>query len=201
MRGITLNVLSFLIFVLSLSTLLASYVASMRRDENRRSRLSYSYRHSDFPHTWPLPPLPTVYLSHEDNAHYALHTVLGMAEWNATLPRGGAILRLGPDFRPFTLSMFHQLRCLNILRGVFVELYGSSHSDTVGPEDQRMAGHCMNYLRQMVLCRADTRLESVRAAGGAQLTVSDITHTCRDWIAVYKAAEENHRFFEATLWG
>lgn len=156
------------------------------------------YRGDDYPRTWPLPPLRTAHLSHEDSLHYALDTELGIAEWNATLPKGGAVLRLGPDHRPFTLSMFHQLRCLNIIRDTLVTLYHDRSAD-VGPRRVRLAEHCMNYLRQTVICRADLRLENVRASVGAQVTVSDITHTCKDWTAVYRAVEDNYEHCLATV--
>lgn len=156
------------------------------------------YRGDDYPRTWSLPPLRTAHLSHEDSFHYALETELGIAEWNATLPSGGAVLRLGPDHRSFTLSMFHQLRCLNIIRDTLVYLY---HDRSAGMESRRarMAEHCMNYLRQTVSCRADLRLETVRAPSGGQVTASDITHTCKDWTAVYRAAEDNYERYLATV--
>ncbi|KAI0649024.1 hypothetical protein C8Q79DRAFT_487858 [Trametes meyenii] len=138
---------------------------------------------------WTLGPLRTAYLSHEDGAHYAVDTELGALEWDSTLPRGGTILHLGPDLRPFTLSMFHQLRCLNIVREAIVEI---PHDSSLEPKDFRLLQHCMDYLRQAVMCRADQRLESVRAIVGGRVTVSDITHSCRDWTAVYEAAEVNY---------
>lgn len=50
----------------------------------------------------------------------------------------------------------------------------------------------MNYLRQMILCRADTRLEPAYNIIGPRIVTSSITHTCNDWSAVYAAAEENY---------
>jgi len=44
----------------------------------------------------------------------------------------------------------------------------------------------MNYLRQMVLCRADVTLESGRDPVGPGAVVSDITHVCRDWNVVWR---------------
>ncbi|CAL1697314.1 unnamed protein product [Somion occarium] len=157
-------------------------------------RREYTYRGNDYPQTWPIPELELVHMAHEDSVHYSIDTPIGIGEWNATLPSGGVLLRLGTTFEPFTLSMFHQLRCLNIVREVIVDLYADDTPDakTTKPE---LARHCMNYIRQMVLCRADMRLESVRAPKGHQMTVSDVTHTCRDWTTVYDAAERNYREF------
>ncbi|OJT06640.1 hypothetical protein TRAPUB_2498 [Trametes pubescens] len=191
MTTAALRTLTILLFATSSLVLFASHLIFQHDEIRIGAPQRYSYRGDDYPRTWPLPPLRTARLSHEDSFHYALDTELGIAEWNATLPSGGAVLRLGPDRRPFTLSMFHQLRCLNILRDTLVTLY-HDRSAGMGPGRTRLAEHCMNYLRQTVICRADLRLESVRAASGPQVTVSDITHTCKDWTAVYGAAEDNY---------
>lgn len=172
------------------------YISSIHShlNTNQLTRFLTAYRGRDYPQEWPIAPLDVVHLSHEDSVHYSIDTPIGVAEWNATLPSGGALLYLGPDLRPFTLGMFHQLRCLNIIREVIVDFYADD-----SPEAQIkkpvLARHCMNYLKQTVLCRADMRLESVRAPKGHQMTVSDITHTCRDWTPLYKAAERNYEEF------
>ena len=147
---------------------------------------------------WPLPPLADARLFHEDSVHYALDTPTGKAAWKATLPRGGAVVHLGPDARPFTVSMFHQLRCLDILRELLVDLYWdeSPGAQVARPE---LAAHCMNYLRQTVMCRADMRLEHVRSENDSKVTVSEVTHVCKDWTAVYDAAESNYGEFLARL--
>ncbi|KAI0919670.1 hypothetical protein AcW1_003136 [Taiwanofungus camphoratus] len=150
----------------------------------------FTYLGWDYPQTWPLSPLATVHISRENSMHYALDTAMGLAEWNASLPSGGVLLHLGPTLRPFSLSMLHQLRCLDILREILVAFY-ADESSTAQVEKPHLAKHCMNYLRQMVLCRADTRLESVRAPKGHGTTVWEVTHVCKDWSAVLSAAEQN----------
>ena len=155
-----------------------------------------AYKGGDFPQAWPIPPLDDVYLTHEDGVHYAIDTELGAAEWRATLPSGGSVLYLGDDFRPFTLSMFHQLRCLDIIRDILVEFHFDT-SPNATYKHPELAGHCMNYLRQTVMCRANVRLEHVRAPTGPQVVVSDITHSCKDWTAVYRKAEDNYRAYLA----
>ncbi|KAI0315986.1 hypothetical protein OF83DRAFT_1025891, partial [Amylostereum chailletii] len=151
------------------------------------------YLGRDYPQEWPLDLGPPVHMSFSDSAHYALDTDLGRAEWNASLPRGGATVRLGGARRPFTVGMFHQVRCLDILRETYAAYYADdSPGATVPPPARAMARHCMNYVRQMVLCRADLRLENARTDMGNRKAESEVTHTCRDWSAVYAAAEENY---------
>ncbi len=150
--------------------------------------------------TWTIPELSVVHLAHEDSVHYDLETDLGVAEWKATLPSGGALLYLGPEHRPFTLSIFHQLRCLDIIRETIVDFYLDTSPNATYKRPE-LVRHCMNYLRQAVLCRADLRLEHVRAPSGPKITVSEVTHTCRDWTAVYAAAEKNYAEYLSRVGG
>lgn len=93
---------------------------------------------------------------------------------------------------------YHWLRSLNTIRDTLVILYHDPSAD-VGHRLVRLAEHCMNYRHHTVIYRADLRLENVRAESvGAQVTVSDITHTSEDWTAVYKAAEDNCERYLAT---
>ncbi|KZV85740.1 hypothetical protein EXIGLDRAFT_622690 [Exidia glandulosa HHB12029] len=128
----------------------------------------------------------------EDTVHYAYETSLGALESNSTLPSGGGIIHLGPNQRAFSISMFHQLRCLNIMgRDV------SIRASTAAPrESTALEQHCMNYLRQMILCRSSIRLESGINIEGGRLVTSSVTHTCSDWSAVYSAAEANYAAYK-----
>ncbi|KAF8055315.1 hypothetical protein FPV67DRAFT_854450 [Lyophyllum atratum] len=158
--------------------------------EVQKTSRRYTYHGLDHPQTWDIPKLNKVKMAMENSVHYDIDTELGIAEWNATMPSGGGMLYLGDDLRPFSISMFHQLRCLNILRE---EIVTQSHRKQKNPS--ALAHHCMNYVRQMILCRANFRLESVRRPGGMQVTDPYVTHTCNDWTAVYDAAEQNYEEF------
>ena len=114
------------------------------------------------------------------------------------LPRGGAVLHLGPDLRPFTLSMFHQLRCLDIVREVIVDFFADNRTDAAYTRPA-LAAHCMDYLRQTAMCRADLTLESLWSNTSSKVTVSEITHTCKDWMAAYEAAEQNYEAYIGNL--
>ena len=133
---------------------------------------------------------------HEDSVQYPIDTPAGIAAWQATLPRRGALLHLGPKWHTFTLSMFHQLRCLDILREIITQFHVDDQTNTTYSQPG-MASHCMNYLRQTVLCRADLTLESLWSDTSSKVTVSDVTHACKDWTVVYKAAEENYAEYVA----
>ena len=94
---------------------------------------------------------------------------------------------------PHTIAMFHQLRCLDVLREqILLPL-----EDRNIPRSQ----HCLNYLRQMILCRGDMHLESFRAqTGTARETVERRgTYRCRDFRAVYNAIEVNHENYTVRM--
>lgn len=138
----------------------------------------------DYPREWNIPGLEKVHMSVENAVHYPFNNG---TEWDLLLPSNG-VLHLG-DHGEFSISMFHQLRCLNIIRSSLV----SHRSHSTEEREMKLARHCMNYLRQMILCRSQLHLESVRDHVGPRITVSETTHTCKDWTAVYEAAEANVR--------
>lgn len=134
-------------------------------------------------------PLPLVHMSMENSVHFGINAV---TEWdNGTLPGskndGVFWLRVSDmkvtEKREFTNSMFHQIRCLNIIRTSVVEFRSNDIRPSV------LTRHCMNYIRQMVLCRSDITMESGRDPVGPQAVVSDITHVCRDWRVVWEDIE------------
>ncbi|KAH8109250.1 hypothetical protein DFH11DRAFT_1628246 [Phellopilus nigrolimitatus] len=149
-----------------------------------RKCLLVAYMGDDYPMTWPLPEVSPVLMYPEDTNRYALDTPDGEAEWRALVPpsSGNGTVHLGPHARPFTVAMFHQLQCLDVVR---------SSIASRGEIDQRakeLTDHCMNYLRQAVLCHARTVLESVRSDIGPKITdLARSEYVCRDWRVLYEA--------------
>lgn len=66
-----------------------------------------------------------------------------------------------------------------------------------GPNDH--SGHCLNFLRQAILCNCDTTLDplvTVIDRDGTMTTGTDglgVTHVCRDWSQVYAYVTENQK--------
>jgi len=124
-----------------------------------------------------------VHIKIEDSVHFRLNDSFADEDWESLLPSGGLHVYLGPDRRPFTVSMFHQLRCLDIIRHSLLT------TDEKRPgEDVR---HCMNYLRQMIRCRLDLRVQPMKSIYKKHNLNSLLTHTCQDWRVPYEMAEEN----------
>ena len=83
--------------------------------------------------------------------------------------------------------MWHQIHCLNHIRAMLVN----------GDDGSDHTAHCFHYLRQGILCAADTTLESggdgMRLANGDVVANGDRTvHTCRDWRQVHDWMESRH---------
>jgi hypothetical protein len=142
-----------------------------------------AYVGSDHPRTWHIGLLPPIRMNIEPTKHYQLSGQAADAEWAALAPNNG-ILHLGPQRQPYSVSLFHQLRCLDIIR-----------RDIVGvlpPEDSKLSRHCLNYMRQMVLCRADLAVDPVLGRG-VDARVRPDTNQCVDWRRVYEELEKNQR--------
>ncbi|KAJ6540553.1 hypothetical protein B0H19DRAFT_1001692 [Mycena capillaripes] len=135
---------------------------------------------------WNLGPLGVVKLAVEDTVSYPLNGSDANARWESMMPRGGGIVRVGPDRQPYMLSIFHQLKCLDILRRFHVAAVEGHDSGL-----DAHARHCLNYLRVMVLCRSDLRLESVQDPDGTHAVDLYGDLTCYDWTQVYARVEEN----------
>ncbi|KAJ7736775.1 hypothetical protein DFH07DRAFT_842772 [Mycena maculata] len=144
---------------------------------------------AEFPRAFPVGELEHVRMFVEDTAHFQMDDDL---EWDSLSP-GDGLVYLGDDHQPFIPSMFHQLRCLNIIRRAVVDLEASGTNETVQPTD--LGHHCVNYLRQMVLCRGDLALD--RVLGKPFPNVFPDTYQCRDWSTVYHEVEKNQRMYAA----
>ncbi|KAF7798153.1 hypothetical protein EIP86_009369 [Pleurotus ostreatoroseus] len=162
----------------------------------------YSWEGDDYPPTLPLPLGPPVALTIEDSRHFALGAGDAAAdlEWHALYPGNDlGFLRLGPRKRFFSLTMYHQMHCLASLREGLVRAQSnggggqeSGHGHGHAKRDAAHASHCLNYLRQTILCAADLTLEPEIAPRSGNVGEGlAVAHVCRDWGAVHKFTERN----------
>ncbi|KAH7909382.1 hypothetical protein BJ138DRAFT_1115028 [Hygrophoropsis aurantiaca] len=95
------------------------------------------------------------------------------------------------ETQTYTVTLFHQLKCLGIIR----DNYASSVQLPAGVQEPLtgLTRHCMNYLRQSVLCHPDMGLESVVNARGTAERGYDAV--CRDWTRLYEEVERNHGLY------
>ena len=128
---------------------------------------------------------PLTTMTVEESVHYQ---TLGFAVdnvWLSATSSSYGYLRLGPGSRLFDTTMSHELHCLRVLNLAFTEAWsletGHIH-------------HCLNYLRQSILCDCDLTLEpgdferrdfTTTRMGG--------NHICRDWSVWYDIMDRNYK--------
>lgn len=85
----------------------------------------------------------------------------------------------------------HQLRCLDVVRDQLTR-----------PKNQRdiePTRHCMNYLRQMIVCRGDLQFDPMQYASQINALEAHAIRRCKDWGAVYGAVWKNQEEYKNWL--
>ena len=147
-----------------------------------RVTLLAAYLGDNYPREWMShngPPV-SAFITPPDARHYGIAEPEADDEWSALTPNNG-IIYLGVEKRPFSLSMFHQIRCLDIIR--------KSIRDRASKGPSELDDHCLNYLRQMVLCRSGIEFDLASGPNGKQTIYS--MRTCNNWNAVYSKVRDN----------
>ncbi|KAK4124114.1 hypothetical protein N657DRAFT_644309 [Parathielavia appendiculata] len=88
------------------------------------------------------------------------------------------------DGEGYMMTVFHQLHCLSYLAEHFQRGYGR-HELT--DEVAHHSSHCFNYLRQGIMCSADTTLEGKTEAGPGEGS----EHECVDYEALLRWANDH----------
>lgn len=135
-------------------------------------------------------------------------------DWASNFPLGNGWVLYGPEGggrstkRKFALSMYHQLHCLDAMRYGYVGARGSMFVwPGNGTDADHHFNHCLSYLREAILCAADTTLETSRSvlnpSGNADNGASGmgITHKCRDWTQVRAYLEQHYEEHKAEFDG
>ena len=87
------------------------------------------------------------------------------------------------DGPTYMMSVFHQLHCLSYLAVHFQQGYGGVELEK---EVAHHSAHCFNYIRQGIMCNADTTLEGQTGSPG-----EGSEHECVDYDALLDWANEN----------
>jgi hypothetical protein len=125
-----------------------------------------------------------------ESVHYGdARDPLANAEWHSMRPTDHlGYVRLGPDHRLFTVSLFHSLHCLDIIQHGII-----NQTQLVDGYSPHHFQHCMNYLRQLFLCAADATLEPIDFRPSNRSFYSPpFDRQCRDWSAVYDVVHDYH---------
>ncbi|PMD61030.1 uncharacterized protein K444DRAFT_496722, partial [Hyaloscypha bicolor E] len=82
------------------------------------------------------------------------------------------------------ISMFHQLQCLRTIREVYLIISQSTSDDT----QYHFLLDCWDYLRQGILCAADSTLQPIDKTGSTGL---GLWHSCKDSSILYDWVEKS----------
>jgi hypothetical protein len=127
------------------------------------------------------------------NDHYRLDDD---AEWQTLFPSNhatGIHIASAGQGKKF-VSVYHQLQCLNTLRQLYMNPGWADNE-----EKEETAHHCLNVLRQAVLCNADTTLEPgelERDPSGKVVPKAsgmDLPHLCKNWVALRELVDDGLR--------
>ncbi|KAF2736572.1 hypothetical protein EJ04DRAFT_432905 [Polyplosphaeria fusca] len=100
-----------------------------------------------------------------------------------------------------TLEVFHQLHCLDYIRLAAYASHNHKHTHHEGESEwskEKHLSHCVDYLRQVLMCHGDlTPISLVRRDGVAKGEPPyrpdfSIRHTCRRWEKIWEFAERGN---------
>ncbi|PYI28111.1 hypothetical protein BP00DRAFT_273046 [Aspergillus indologenus CBS 114.80] len=155
--------------------------------------------------------VPTSHMIFDDHVEFYDTSFRGDGAWDNLMPLGEGYLRIphprrfdippsspilnDPDAAElYMVSSVHQLHCLRILRDVIVKV---DNKNTTGKVDKHVF-HCLDYLRQGIICAGDTTLEWARVRRHANGDFAGYffdgrgsVHQCRDWTTIMGILEEN----------
>ncbi|KAJ8067837.1 hypothetical protein OCU04_003431 [Sclerotinia nivalis] len=78
------------------------------------------------------------------------------------------------------LNVYHHLHCLKFIREVF---YAEYYPDAQGPTTKLHVDHCIDDIRQALMCHADTSITTFNWEEGIRRPMPDFAgwHTCNNW--------------------
>ncbi|KAI1337278.1 hypothetical protein F5Y15DRAFT_418043 [Xylariaceae sp. FL0016] len=107
-------------------------------------------------------------------------------------PNGGFLIQEDPEerqLRKYGIGMFHQLHCLQMIRGSLqvaqvpgaVNHAHGQHAHSGDASADAHVLHCLDYLRQTILCMADDTLEiPKRRTDGRNVIDGMFVHQCKN---------------------
>ncbi|KLO05658.1 hypothetical protein SCHPADRAFT_946728 [Schizopora paradoxa] len=151
----------------------------------------YSYIGADFPAEFASGDIPYIPLSIEElpfNLDQSSQSPL--PDWSRARTVESGFVRLGPRFRILSTVLGHELHCLRTI----IE----PAMDVTLPKDELLAmqhhvRHCLNFLRQAILCDSSLYLEP-KIPSNYNFSEHHMgpVHPARDWRLVLSKLNENH---------
>lgn len=120
-------------------------------------------------------PNRLVNMNIEDTVHYGIFEPAADMEWAELVPNGGLV---EVNNETYTIALFHQLGCLDVVRRAL--------RDRLTYKAGELERHCLNYLRQTLVCRSDIHVEVLGGPLSHTEAIQD-TFICNDWESVYNS--------------
>ncbi|OCT45940.1 hypothetical protein CLCR_00494 [Cladophialophora carrionii] len=158
----------------------------------------------------PPPPTEVIQAVFADQHAFQMPGAKGDRAWLNMFPKGDGRVKLRDaemKTQIYDVAVVKQLECLAFLRHILIDY---SHEQHPLPREKSRAYHCLDHVRQAVLCAADTTLEPTtlqdgmaphddqaqryghEATSGANVNLGAAPlHTCKNWTAVKRWIEEN----------
>ncbi|CAG8961827.1 hypothetical protein HYFRA_00014003 [Hymenoscyphus fraxineus] len=130
------------------------------------------------------------------------------ATWASLVPLGRGFIGLDSHGNPRpwrgmeaeiadmrVVTVYHQLHCLDGLRMASMGENHTEHNNLVGQTPEEHLQHCFDYIRQSLLCNADTTLEPLTGFP-PDVQGWGTSHQCRshqeifDWTYKHRATDE-----------
>ncbi|KAK0210110.1 hypothetical protein DFS33DRAFT_1290726 [Desarmillaria ectypa] len=155
-------------------------------------QISYTYTGSSIPLLHPMTEdLPLVSLTLQESTHFSWNSPDNStrAEFE-TLLDYPSLSYLGPNHRMTILSWFHNIHCIGQIRAALI-----NHDDAVATPGH--FSHCLQYLRQTLLCGASDMLEKGDFLK-RNFTVDRIGNDlmCYDWEQALATLDAERREFQ-----
>lgn len=105
----------------------------------------------------------------------------------------------------YVLAVFHQMHCLYHMQAYMDALAMQMRAGNTTLDERKLIhnDHCFNYLRNAVMCTADTTLEGQIEGEGwdgeAGTDGTGAVHVCKNWDEVVAWAERNRLYDLAHL--
>ncbi|KAF7358520.1 hypothetical protein MVEN_00902900 [Mycena venus] len=187
------NLLSLLVILVGINFgLIAFNVGLFRRvlevshklSGPQRHNFEYSYKPGEVPGYF----RPAAMTFEAPDTQYPLDDDL---KWGSIVAPKRGFIRHGSEGAPISISLYHQLHCVNGIRFAYVATRdGLFKTEKARAASFAHVNHCFDLLRQSLLCKADTTLIPVNASSQA-----GVTRRCRDWEQVRRFVDENHDFW------
>ncbi|KAH8731656.1 hypothetical protein GQ44DRAFT_699072 [Phaeosphaeriaceae sp. PMI808] len=168
--------------------------------------------HAAYPLPFSIAPSRIITFNPDSRFHYTARDA-GKSAWLSLVPNDGGIVsidqpqkyllpgsyknRNDSNAEVYSMSMWHQLHCLDSIRIRLGKLEGFIEAETEPHHGKRNAAvheshvdHCFDYLRQAIMCAGDLSLEHSVRLNEPGFDGWGTAHQCAAWDAMWDAAME-----------